>query len=267
MHNREIHQRCDDSVTCVSGGKPRIIRRSRGYVPMPIFLDDRAVETLATGGELKNTVCLTKENRAFVSQHIGDMENLETFDFFKATIRHLESILEIHPRILAHDLHPDYMTSVFAREEEHRFEKRIAVQHHHAHIASCMGEHGLEGPVIGLAMDGTGYAEDGTVWGGEVLLAYADRYQRWGHFANQLMPGGEKGDQGTLAHGCKPSLPHLRRKDEIVEPGFVAKDRRWQSGRSGADDGQRHTHAPDVQLRTAVRRGLQPSRNSRCGNV
>ena len=192
IHNREIHQRCDDSVARVSGGKPRIIRRSRGYVPMPIFLDERAVETLATGGELKNTVCLTKENRAFVSQHIGDMENLETFEFFKATIRHLESILEIHPRILAHDLHPDYMTSVFAREEEHRFEKRIAVQHHHAHIASCMGEHGLEGPVIGLAMDGTGYGEDGTVWGGEVLLAYSDRYQRWGHFANQLMPGGEK---------------------------------------------------------------------------
>jgi len=192
MHNRKIHQRCDDSVARVSGGKPRIIRRSRGYVPMPVFLEESTVETLATGGELKNTVCLTKENRAFVSQHIGDMENLETFELFKATIHHLESILELHPRILAHDLHPDYMTTVFAKEEEHRFEKRIAVQHHHAHIASCMGEHGLQGPVIGLAMDGTGYGEDGTVWGGEVLLAHADRYERWGHFSNLLMPGGEK---------------------------------------------------------------------------
>ncbi|MBI4776896.1 MAG: carbamoyltransferase HypF [Deltaproteobacteria bacterium] len=192
MHNRKIHQRCDDSVTRVLGGKPRILRRSRGYVPMPIFLGESTVETLATGGELKNTVCLTKENRAFVSQHIGDMENLETFEFFKATIDHLEGILEISPRILAHDLHPDYMTTVFAKEEEHRFERRIAVQHHHAHIASCMGEHGLQGPVIGLAMDGTGYGEDGTVWGGEVLLSHMDRYERWGHFANQLMPGGEK---------------------------------------------------------------------------
>jgi hydrogenase maturation protein HypF len=175
-------------------GKPghgqtvQLIRRSRGYVPVPVFLHEDLPPILAVGGELKNTVCLTKARHAFLSQHIGDLENLESYSFFETTIASFKRILEVEPQLLAYDLHPDYFSTRWALSQT-RLE-RVGVQHHHAHIASCMAENHLDGKVIGIALDGTGYGTDGAVWGGEVLLAtYAD-FERIAHLDYVPMPGG-----------------------------------------------------------------------------
>jgi hydrogenase maturation protein HypF len=188
VHNRDILLRCDDSVVRVTGGQPRQLRRSRGYVPVPVFLNEDLPPILAAGGELKNTVCLTKGRHAFLSQHIGDLENLESYGFFETTISRFKRILEVEPQLLAYDLHPDYFSTRWALGQNSI--ERVGVQHHHAHIASCMAENRLEGKVIGIALDGTGYGTDGAVWGGEVLLAtYAD-FQRAAHLDYVPMPGG-----------------------------------------------------------------------------
>ena len=191
-HNRDIHLRGDDSVVRVVNGVPRQIRRSRGYVPVPVFLPSSMQampSVLALGAELKNTVCLTKKNRAFLSQHVGDLENLETYDFFSLTITHLRRILDISPEVMVHDLHPDYLSSRFA-EDQNEFPS-LAVQHHHAHIVSCLAEHGVQEPVIGLALDGTGLGLDGAIWGGEVLLCDFTSFSRRGHLSYVPMPGGD----------------------------------------------------------------------------
>ncbi|MCF8129501.1 MAG: carbamoyltransferase HypF [Deltaproteobacteria bacterium] len=191
-HNRDIHLRGDDSVVRVVDDVPRQIRRSRGYVPVPVFLPPSMAtlpQVLALGAELKNTICLTKKNRAFLSQHVGDLENLETYDFFNLTVSHLRRILEIHPEVLVHDLHPDYLSSRFAREQNEL--PTLAVQHHHAHIVSCLAEHGVGGPVIGLTMDGTGLGLDGAVWGGEVLLCDPVSFSRRAHLSYVPLPGGD----------------------------------------------------------------------------
>jgi len=190
FHDRDILLRSDDSVLRIVRARPRQIRRSRGYVPVPIFLRKSVPEVLALGGELKGTICLTKENRAFVGQHIGDLENLETLEFLEQTVDHLQRILEVRPRLLIHDLHPDYLTTQVAEAQDEL--PTLAVQHHHAHVVSCMAEHGLEGKVLGLALDGTGYGEDGTVWGGEILVADEKNYERVAHFEYVPMPGGAK---------------------------------------------------------------------------
>ncbi|HEJ83329.1 MAG TPA: carbamoyltransferase HypF [Desulfobacteraceae bacterium] len=191
-HNRDIYLRSDDSVLKVVDGISRQIRRSRGYVPMPIFLPDELKmlpPVLAVGAELKNTICLTKKNRAFLSQHIGDMENLETFDFFSLTVSHLSRILEVEPEVVACDLHPDYLSTRFARGQKER--PVVAVQHHHAHIVSCMAEHGLRGPVIGVAMDGTGLGLDGHIWGGEVIVSDLTSFNRKAQLEYVPLPGGD----------------------------------------------------------------------------
>ena len=189
VHNREIYLRNDDSVVRVVGEKVRMIRRSRGYVPVPIALDRAIRPTLACGPFLANTVCLGKGKNAFLSQHVGDLENLETFEAFERTIDHLKAILEIDPQVIAYDLHPDYFSTRYAANQTGA--RKVGVQHHHAHIASCMAEHGISGPVIGLAMDGTGYGADGTVWGGEILVADLHCFERAGHFQNVPLPGGD----------------------------------------------------------------------------
>ena len=192
VHDREIHLRSDDSIVRVVDGALRQCRRSRGYVPVPIFLPASWAclpPVLAVGAELKNTICLTKENRAFLSQHVGDMENLETLDFFHLTVSHLERILQIEPAVLACDLHPDYLSSQYARERNDL--STVVVQHHHAHIVSVMAENGVHGPVIGLAMDGTGLGEDGTIWGGEALVADLASYRRAAHLQQARLPGGD----------------------------------------------------------------------------
>jgi hydrogenase maturation protein HypF len=192
VHNRDIYLRSDDSVLRIVDGIPRQIRRSRGYVPVPIFLSEGMADlppVLAVGGGLKNTICLTKENRAFISQHIGDMENLETLEFFHLTVSHLKRILEIHPLLIAHDLHPDYLTTRYARDQGEL--PIFGVQHHHAHIVSCLAEHRLTGPVIGLAMDGTGYGTDKQIWGGEILLSDLTSFRRAAHIDYLPLPGGD----------------------------------------------------------------------------
>lgn len=189
VHNRDILIRCDDSVVRFAGGRARQIRRSRGYVPSPVMLRREVPEILAVGGELKNTICLTRGAEAFLSQHVGDLENVTAFDFFRETVEHLSKVLEIEPRIIAHDLHPDYLSTKWALERTGV--KRIAVQHHHAHIASCMAENHLDGEVIGFSFDGTGFGSDGHIWGGEALICGYAGFRRAAHLAYVPMPGGE----------------------------------------------------------------------------
>lgn len=187
IHNREIYLRSDDSIVKETAGASRFIRRSRGYTPIPVFLKQGVSQILACGAELKNTVCLTKKNNAFLSQHIGDLENLATYEFFELTIEHMKRILDIDPEIIAFDLHPDYLSTRYAKELKNI--KKIPVQHHHAHIVSCMAENRLDGPVIGLSFDGTGYGIDGSIWGGEVFVAEADQFRRAAYLSYIPMPG------------------------------------------------------------------------------
>jgi hydrogenase maturation protein HypF len=188
VHDREVLVRCDDSVVRPSAGRLRQIRRSRGYVPAPVRLHKELPQILAVGGELKNTICLTRRNLAFLSQHIGDLENTESFGFFTDTVAYLSRILEIEPQVIAHDLHPDYLSTKWAMAQ--RGPRLVAVQHHHAHIAACMAENRIDGPVIGLALDGTGYGTDGQIWGGEALFARYASFERAAHFAYVALPGG-----------------------------------------------------------------------------
>ncbi len=193
-HNRSIHVRTDDSVLRVFQGKPLFYRRSRGYVPRPVTLPFDAVEVLAVGGELKNTICLTRGNLAFVSQHIGDLKNEATLDTFRLSIKHLSDIMEIRPQLVASDNHPDYLSTRYAEELALPI---IRIQHHHAHLASCMAENGLVGEVIGVILDGTGLGDDGTVWGGEFLTGGYRKVERAGHFHPVRLPGGDAAARDT----------------------------------------------------------------------
>ncbi|HWE83659.1 MAG TPA: carbamoyltransferase HypF [Terracidiphilus sp.] len=192
MHNRDILQRCDDSVAAMVDGAPQLVRRARGYVPLGIPLPFDVPPLLAVGGHLKNVFTLARGRFAYQSQHLGDLENLTGLDFFSESLAHLMRTFEIEPEAIAHDLHPGYLSTSWAKQwaAEHNL-PIIAVQHHHAHIAACMAERGLEGPVIGLSLDGTGYGTDGRIWGGEVLIAHLDRFDRFAHLDYVPMPGGD----------------------------------------------------------------------------
>jgi hydrogenase maturation protein HypF len=209
MHNRDIRTRCDDSVTRLVGTPESVnkisdsneitpsfyfLRRSRGYAPDPIQLPFEIPPTLATGPELKNTFCLTRQRYAFVSHHIGDMENYETLRSLEDGIEHFERLFRIDPEAIVCDLHPDYLSSRYALQRSQKNNTPLfRVQHHHAHVAACMADNGLDGsqPVIGLAFDGTGYGDDGTIWGGEFLVADYSEYQRHYHFAYFPLSGGD----------------------------------------------------------------------------
>ena len=189
IHDRDIHTFSDDSVIRVFQGSPLFLRRSRGYVPRPIYLPSAQKSVLAVGGELKNTVCLTVGEKAFLGQHIGDLKNSSTHRLLEETTAHLLQILEIRPAAVAHDLHPDYLSTSFAGEIDDL--PKIAVQHHHAHMASCMAENRLEGDVIGVIFDGTGFGLDGNIWGGEFLVGNCRTFRRGGHFRYVHQPGGD----------------------------------------------------------------------------
>ncbi len=197
LHNRDIYLRSDDSEEAVEDGRMHYLRRSRGFVPVPLKLKEGLVPpdcppVLATGAHLKNTLCLLRGREAFVSQHVGDLENLETLEFFELTARHLERILEARPGLIACDLHPDYLSTRWAMEAARkRGLPLVRVQHHHAHAVALMAEHGLMGPVLALSLDGTGFGPDGTVWGGELLKAETQDYRRLGHLRHFGLPGGE----------------------------------------------------------------------------
>ncbi|MFE9656436.1 carbamoyltransferase HypF [Micromonospora sp. NPDC006431] len=188
-HDRRIHVRTDDSVVRVFRGRELPVRRSRGYVPAPITLPwrfDRPV--LACGAELKNTFCVAKGRRAFVSHHIGDLANYETLRAFTDGIAHFTRLFDVRPEVVAHDLHPEYLSTKYALQREDV--ELLGVQHHHAHIASCLADNAEPGPVIGVAFDGLGYGPDGTLWGGELLVADLTGFDRVGHLATVPMPGG-----------------------------------------------------------------------------
>ncbi|HJY96118.1 MAG TPA: carbamoyltransferase HypF, partial [Streptosporangiaceae bacterium] len=188
-HDRAIHIRTDDSVARTFRARPMLIRRSRGYVPEPVTAGagfPRPV--LACGAELKNTFCLAQGRRVFLSHHIGDLENAETLRSFTEGIEHFRRLFDIEPQVVAHDLHPEYLSTKYALDLDGV--DLHGVQHHHAHIASCLADNGADGPVIGVAFDGTGYGTDGTIWGGEFLVAGLAGFERGGHLVAVPMPGG-----------------------------------------------------------------------------
>jgi hydrogenase maturation protein HypF len=188
-HDRAIHIRTDDSVARTFRGRPMLLRRSRGYAPEPVTVASGFPRpVLACGAELKNTFCLAKGRHAFVSHHIGDLENAETLRSFTEGIEHFRRLFDIDPQVVAHDLHPEYLSTKYAVELDGV--DLQGVQHHHAHIASCLADNGVDGPVIGVAFDGTGYGTDGTIWGGEFLLAGRAGFERAGHLVPVPMPGG-----------------------------------------------------------------------------
>ncbi|MCF8297484.1 MAG: carbamoyltransferase HypF [Saprospiraceae bacterium] len=188
-YNRDIFNRTDDSVVMEVNGVERVSRRSRGYAPSPIQLFHNVDGILAAGAEMKNSFCIGKSCQAIMSQHIGELNNIETYSFYKETIERFKSLFRVQPEIIVHDLHPDYLSTKYANESNL---KKVAVQHHHAHIASCMAEHNLNETVIGVSFDGTGLGTDGNIWGSEFLLADLNNFTRFTHFDYIPMPGGDK---------------------------------------------------------------------------
>jgi len=188
-HNRRIQTRSDDSIVRIVSGKTMMLRRSRGYVPRSLALSDKMPPVLATGAELKNTFCLTRGDRAYLGQHIGDLKNVDVYESFCRSIGHLEEILEVTPVAVAHDLHPDFYSTRYA--EELAGIERVPVQHHHAHLASCLAENSFDGDAIGVIFDGLGLGIDGKIWGGEFLVGGYRSFKRMGHFSHIAMPGGD----------------------------------------------------------------------------
>jgi hydrogenase maturation protein HypF len=206
MHDREILQRCDDSVVAMVDGVPQLIRRARGFVPLAVALPMETAPLLAVGGHLKNVFALAQAKFAYQSQHLGDLENLTGLEFFDESLKHLMHTFEIDPETVAHDMHPGYLSTTWAKQwSAERGLRLIAVQHHHAHITGCMAEHGLEGPVIGLSLDGTGYGTDGCIWGGEVLICRLDGFDRFAHLDYVPMPSGE----AAIREPWRMALGHL----------------------------------------------------------
>ena len=189
LHNREIQTRCDDSLCWVLEGKEYPARRSRGYVPFPLRMEGTLQSVLACGAEQKASFCLSKGSYVFSSQHIGDLKNMETLENYTQQIAHFKNLFDIEPTLAACDLHPDYMSTEYAQSLGLPL---VQVQHHHAHMAACMADNGLEGEVIGLVWDGTGYGTDGTAWGGECLTGGYESFQRFGHILPMALPGGDR---------------------------------------------------------------------------
>jgi hydrogenase maturation protein HypF len=188
-HDRPIVHKCDDSVVRIVNGQRQFFRRARGFAPNAVRFADDCPHILAVGGELKSAFCLARNGFAFLSQHIGDLKELKTVEYFEREIAEWQRLMRVAPVAVAHDLHPGYRTTRWAQAQP---AKLIAVQHHHAHIVSVMAEHNLHGEVIGVALDGTGYGADGTIWGGEFLVATRADFERVAHFKQYRLPGGEK---------------------------------------------------------------------------
>jgi hydrogenase maturation protein HypF len=209
LHDRPIHIWVDDSVLVHPLGQPYFVRRSRGYAPEPVHLAQDLPPIFAAGAELKNTFCLTRENYAFLSHHIGDLENYETLQSYEEGVRHYERLFRVKPQILACDLHPDYLSTRYAetRSQQENL-PLIPVQHHHAHLAACLADNGWEGdaPAIGLSFDGTGLGSDGAIWGGEVLLGGYRTFERRFHLAYAPLPGGDM----AVRKPARMALAYLR---------------------------------------------------------
>jgi hydrogenase maturation protein HypF len=243
LHNRDIYARYDDSVVTVEQGHFCMVRRARGYAPSPLRLPFQLRPVLACGSELKNTFCLTRDNYAFVSQHVGDIENVETLEHFESTITEYQRLFCIQPEMIACDMHPDYLPTRWAqRESERRRLPLIPVQHHHAHIVSCMAENGIQDTIIGVALDGTGYGSDGQIWGSEFITADYRGFHRLAHLEYLPLPGGtaaiRKPYRTAIGYiyallgekALRPDLPCLHEVDE-TEIELVKKqiDRHWNT--------------------------------------
>ncbi len=209
VHDRPIHMRCDDSVVRVERQQTYPLRRSRGYAPAPLVLSRPfAQHILACGGELKNTFCLGREQHAVLSHHIGDLENYETLRSFREGISHFCRLFGVHPELVAFDLHPGYLSTQYAHEQEEAGMETVGVQHHHAHIAACLADsqRPVDERVVGVALDGTGYGTDGTIWGGEFLEgSVAEGFARLGHLAYAPLPGGE----AAIREPWRVAIAHL----------------------------------------------------------
>jgi hydrogenase maturation protein HypF len=229
-HDRDIAMRCDDSVACAIEGRPVLLRRSRGYVPRPIPLVRPLRHTvLGCGALLKNAFCLGSGDSAWFGPHIGDLDDAEAFAGYQDAVHRMQGFLELTPAVVAHDLHPDYQSTRYALRLDGV--TRVPVQHHHAHVVSAMTEHGLDGPVIGLAYDGTGFGTDGTMWGGEVLRATTSSYERVATFRTIRLPGGERAIRepwrsalALVADAFGGELPPEVRQlfDYVATPRFAA---------------------------------------------
>lgn len=249
VHDRAIHVRTDDSVTRAVRGRPVLIRRSRGYVPEPVRVPGGFPRpVLACGAELKNTFCLAKEDRAFLSHHIGDLENAETLRSFTEGIEHFTRLFDIAPQVVAYDLHPEYLSTKYALDLDGV--DLVGVQHHHAHIASCLADNEAEGPVIGVAFDGTGYGPDGTIWGGEFLVATTAGFWRAGHLAPVPMPGGA----AAVRQPWRMAAAYL---DELARGGAASELAAGVAGpggiRAGGPGGSLDVTGLDVARRNAGR--------------
>jgi hydrogenase maturation protein HypF len=241
-HDRPIHIRTDDSVVRAFRGRVAVVRRSRGYVPEPLDVAVRFPRpVLACGAELKNTFCLAREGHAFVSHHIGDLENAETLRSFTEGIAHFRRLFDITPEVVAHDLHPEYLSTKYAADladgsgaTDLAGVELVGVQHHHAHIASCLADNRAAGPVIGVAFDGTGYGTDGSIWGGEVLIADLAGFERAGHLAPVPMPGGAAAIRQPWrmaaayldAAGCPSDDLDVARRNQQLWPAVLAMAQR-----------------------------------------
>ena len=257
-HDRPIHIRCDDSVVRAVPGRLQVLRRSRGYAPEPMALPFTAHRpVLAVGAELKSTVSVAKGDVVVPSHHIGDLEHLATYQSFLQAVDHLCDLYGVVPEVVAHDLHPEYLSTKFALELDL---PAVGVQHHHAHVAACLVEHGRTEPVLGLAFDGLGYGPDGTLWGGELLLAGLSGFERVGHLLPVAMPGGV----AAIREPWRMAAVWL---DRAVGPAAVERAladvdpdraRRRARPRPPAGDAADDEHRPPVRRRRQPPRGPAP---------
>ena len=218
MHDRQIYRRIDDSVVHIIDNEPAFLRRARGYVPGPIYLDrDCAEDIFAAGPDLKNTFCFVKQNQLILSEHIGDLEDGLVYRHYAGSVKHLQQLFEVEPKVVVCDLHPGYLSTQYA--ESLKPDRLIRVQHHWAHIASVLAENKFAGRVIGLAADGTGFGTDGAIWGCECLIASLTDFERFGHLAYYPLPGADKAGKEAI----RPILGLLSE----VDPDYLCKFQRF----------------------------------------
>ncbi|MHC4521612.1 MAG: carbamoyltransferase HypF, partial [Planctomycetota bacterium] len=230
MHDREIHRQVDDSIIHCVADQPVPLRRARGYVPMPIFLEqETGKDILATGADLKNTFCLAKRNQLILSEHIGDLEDADVYRHYVGSIEHLRKLFDVKPEVVVCDLHPGYLSTRYARSLAGV--RVIQVQHHWAHIASVLAEHGLTGPVIGLECDGTGYGTDGAIWGCECMVATLCGFERLGHLDYFPLAGADKASKESI----RPLIGLLR---QAYAQDFDLGQFAWLLDRLDADEAQ-----------------------------
>jgi len=241
MHDREIYRQVDDSIVHFVGDEPVPLRRARGYVPMPVFLEPSASQDiLATGADLKNTFCLVKQNQLILSEHIGDLEDAEVYRHYVGSIEHLRKLFDVEPKVVVCDLHPGYLSTRYAQSLVGV--KVIQVQHHWAHIASVLAEHGISGPVIGLECDGTGYGTDGAIWGCECMIASLTQFERFGHLDYYPLVGADKASKEAM----RPLLSLLK---QAYGEDFRLGDFEWLLERIEADDARARTVLEQIDRR------------------